>query len=58
MFQPAGEESIGESTMVTNMELAKEIGEQKEKKRLLEEALKEMKLKLEEIVDVAKKKEE
>ena len=57
MFQHAGEESIGESTMVKNVELAKEMGEKKEKHRLFEEALKEMKLTVKEVADAAKKKE-
>ena len=35
MFQIVEEESIGESTMVKNLELAKEMGEKNEKNRLL-----------------------
>ena len=58
MFQPIGIESIGETTMVPNEELSKETVEEKEKKKLLKEALEEMKLKLEEVVDATKKKEE
>ena len=44
--------------MVTNVELAKEMGEKKEKNRLLEEALEGMKAKLDEVADATKKKEE
>ena len=58
MFQLEREESIEESTMVTNAELAKEVGEEKEKNSLLEEALEDMKVNFDEVVDVAKKKEE
>ena len=43
--------------MVTNVGLAKEVGEKKERNIILEEALEEMKTKLEEVVDLAKKKE-
>lgn len=35
-------ELVGESSMVTNAELAKEVDEQKEKNRLFEEALAEV----------------
>ena len=44
--------------MVKNVELSKEVGEKKEKNKLLEEALEEMKVKLEEVVDATKKKHE
>ena len=39
MFQMV--ESIDEFNMVTNVELAKEVGEKKERIRIIEEALKE-----------------
>ena len=42
MFE-ATAESVGESMMVTNVEIAKEVNEQKERNRLLEEALEEVK---------------
>ena len=50
------ESLVGEFTMVKNTKLAKEVGEKKEKNKLLEEALEEMKTKMEEFVEVAKKK--
>lgn len=43
--------------MVTNSELAKEVGEKKERNRILEEALEETKTKLEEVVEAAMKKD-
>lgn len=43
--------------MVTNVELGKEVDEKKGKNRLLGEALEEMKIRLEVVVDVAKGKE-
>ena len=48
MFQTA-EESVGESNMVTNVELAKEVNEQKERNRLLEETLELMRKRLDEV---------
>jgi hypothetical protein len=48
MFQPTGE-LVGEITMVTNVELAKEVTEQKEKNRLLEETLEAMRQRLDEV---------
>ena len=53
-----GSESVGETTMVTNAELAKEVTEQREKNRLLEEALEAMKDKLDEVVETAGKMKE
>lgn len=44
-------ESIGENIMVTNVELAREVEEQKEKNRLLEDAMSEIRNKLQEVVD-------
>lgn len=55
MFQT--EESVGETIMVTNAELAKEMGKKKERNRILEEALEEMKTKLEEVDEVTKTKD-
>lgn len=57
MFAATGE-SVGESSMVTNVELAKEVDEKREKNRLLEVALQEVKTKLDEVFDAAKRKEE
>ena len=54
----AVEESVGESMMVTNVELAKEVNEQKKRNWLLEEALEEVKQKLDAVVKEAKKREE
>ena len=55
MFYSA--ESSRSSRMVTNVDLAKEVGEMKknveEKTRLLDEAIEEMKDKLKEMEDVA-----
>ena len=51
-------ESVGESMMVTNVQLAKEVDEQKERNRLLEEALEEVKQKLDAVVMEARKREE
>lgn len=44
--------------MVTNVQLAKEVDEQKERNRLLEEALEEVKQKLDAVVMEARKSEE
>lgn len=49
---------MGESSMVTNAEIAKEVDEKKEKNRFLEVSLEKVKIKLEEVVDAAKMKEE
>lgn len=57
MFQTT-EESVDETNVVTNTELAKEMDEQKGKNRILEEALEEMKTKLEEVVEATKNKDE
>ena len=54
----ATRESVGESRVVKNLELAIEVDEKKEKNELLEEHLEEVKLKLYVVVDAAKKKEE
>ena len=43
--------------MVTNVELAKEFDDKKEKNRILEVSLEEVKKKLDEVDDVAKRKE-
>ena len=51
-------ESVGETSMVTNVELAKEVDEQREKNIVLEESLVEVKMKLDAFVEVAKRKEE
>ena len=51
-------EMVGESSIVTNEKLAKEVGEKKEKNKLFEEALEEMKSKMEELTEGAKKKQE
>ena len=51
-------ESVGESMMVTNVQLAKEVDEQKERNWLLEEALEEVKQKLDAVVMEARKREE
>ena len=50
MFQST-EESVEQLAMVTNVELAKEVNEQKERNRLLEETLEVMKKQLEDIAD-------
>lgn len=44
--------------MVTNVELAKELSEQKDRNRVLKEALEEMKRKLEKVVEETKKNRE
>lgn len=44
-------ESVGESIMVTNAELAREVEEKKEKNKPLEEAMSEIRDKLQEVVD-------
>ena len=44
--------------MVANAKLAKEVGEKKEWKKILEEALEEMMTKLEEVAKETKKKEQ
>ena len=49
--------SNGEVNMVTNAKLAKDIAKKKERNKILEEALEEMKVKLEELEKVAKKKD-
>ena len=51
-------ESVGESMMVTNVQLAKEVDEQKKRNRLLEEALEEVKQKLDAVAKEARKREE
>ena len=60
MLQPT--KSSGFTRMVTNLEFAKEVEEQKkavnEKTRLLDEALAEMKDKLKEVVEAALAKED
>jgi hypothetical protein len=50
------EESVGESMMVTNVELVKEVDEQRQRNQLLEEALEEVKNKLDAVVEAAKKR--
>lgn len=52
MFAAIGE-SMGESSMVTNAKIIKEVDEKKENNRLLEVALKEVKIKLDEVANVA-----
>lgn len=44
-------ESVGENIMVTNADLARGVEEQKEKNRLLEEAMSEIRDKLQEVAD-------
>ena len=51
-------ESMGETTMVTNVELVKEVIKQTEKDRLLEEALEDSKGKLDEVVETTNKMKE
>ena len=51
-------ESVGESMMVINVQLAKEVDEQKERNWLLEEELEEVKQKLDAVAEAAKKREE
>ena len=51
-------ESMGEITMVTNAELAKEVTEKREDNRLVEEALEAIKTKLDEIVETIDKVKE
>ena len=50
--------SVGESMMVTNVQLAKEVNEKKERNWLLEEALEEVKQKLDVVAKEARKREE
>ena len=57
MFE-ATEQSVGEYMMVNNVELAKEVNEQKERNRLLEEALEEVKQKLDVVVKAVRKRDE
>jgi len=54
----AAEESVGESMMVTNVELAREVDEQRQRNQLLEEALEEVKQKLDAVAEAAKKRDE
>ena len=51
-------ESVGESNMVTNSKISKEVDEQREKKKVLEESLAEVKMQLDAFVEVAMRKEE
>lgn len=51
-------ESVHETSIVSNEELDKEVDDKKEKNRLLQVALEEVKTKLEEVVDATKRKEE
>ena len=57
MFEFEGE-SIGETTIVTSDKLEKEVIEQREKNRLIEEALEAMKGKLDEVVETTDKMKE
>ena len=51
-------ESEGESNMVTNSKIAKEFDEQREKNKVLEKSLRDVKVKLDSFSKVATRKEE
>ena len=49
-------ESVGESSMVTNVELVKEVDEKKEKNIILQESLEEVKIELDAVANATKKR--
>ena len=51
-------ELVGETNMVTNVEITKEVDEQREKNKVLEESLVEVKVKLDAFFEVARRKEQ
>ena len=54
----APRESVGETSMVKNKELAKEVDEKRENNRVLEESLVEVKIQLDAFVEATRRKEE